>query len=232
MLLVYSTALADWINSRRGSFTHLQRCSRRILQPQPPGSIHVGGVLPICRDAVGVFYSPANWINSRRGSFTFLQRCCWCILQPQPPWSIHVGGVLPFCRDAVGVFYSPNRLDQFTSGEFYPSAEMQSAYFTAPANWINSRRGSFTLLQRCSRRILQPQPPGSIHVGGVLPFCRDQSVYSTTPADWLNSRRGSFTPLKRCNRCILQTKPTVLVNWHRVNFAFKRLGNSVHCITL
>ena len=46
----------------------------------------VGGVLPFCRDAVSVFYSPC-WLDHRT----------------------LVGGVLPFCRDAVGVFYSPSR---------------------------------------------------------------------------------------------------------------------------
>ena len=51
----------------------------------------VGGVLPFCRDAVGVFYS-----LSRLGYRTL------------------VGGVLPFCRDAVGVFYSLSRLGHKT----------------------------------------------------------------------------------------------------------------------
>ena len=43
-----------------------------------------------------------------------------------------VGRVLVFCRDAVGVFYSPSRLGP---------------------HWV-----SFSLLQRCSRCIVQPQP--------------------------------------------------------------------------
>ena len=40
-----------------GGLTLLQRCSRCILQPQPARPL-VEGVLPFCRDAVGVFYSP------------------------------------------------------------------------------------------------------------------------------------------------------------------------------
>ena len=46
-----------------------------------------GGVLPLCRDAVGVFYSP-----SRLG------------------YRIFVGVFLPFCWDAASVFCTPSRL--------------------------------------------------------------------------------------------------------------------------
>ena len=49
-----------------------------------------------------------------------------------------MGRVLPLGRDAVGVFYSPSWQDYRTlvaSGEAYPSAEMQSVYSTAPADW-------------------------------------------------------------------------------------------------
>ena len=46
-----------------------------------------GGVLPLCGDVVGIFYSP-SWL----GHTTL------------------VGEVLPFCRDAVGLFYRPCRL--------------------------------------------------------------------------------------------------------------------------
>ena len=49
----------------------------------------VEGVLPLCRDAVGVFYS-----SSQLGYRTL------------------VGGILPLYRDAVGVFYSPSWLGQ------------------------------------------------------------------------------------------------------------------------
>ena len=54
MQSVYSTAPADWATRWR-SLTFLQRCSRCILQLQPTGQL-VGGVLPFCRDAVGVYY--------------------------------------------------------------------------------------------------------------------------------------------------------------------------------
>ena len=150
---VYSTASANWA-TRWGHLIPLLRCSWCILQPQPTGPL-VGSVLPICWDAVGVFYSPsqlghllgasypfaemqfvystasANWAT-RWGSLTPLQRCSQYILQPQLTRPL-VGGVLPLCWDAVGVFYSPSQLGH-SLGESYPFAEMQSVYSTAPAN--------------------------------------------------------------------------------------------------
>ena len=138
----------------------------------------VGRVLPFCRDAVGVFCSPSR-LSSRWAGLTLLQRCSRCILQPQPTelslggsypsaemqsvysaapadWAL-VGRVLPFCRDAVGVFRSPSRL--------------------------SSRWAGLTLLQRCSRCILQPQPT-ELSLGGSYPSAEMQSVYSAAPADW------------------------------------------------
>ena len=130
MQSVYSTAPTNWADSWVGC-TPLQRCSQCILQPQPTGLI-LGWVVPPCRDAVSVFYSPnqlgwflgglyppaemqsvystapTNWADSWVGC-TPLQRCSQCILQPQPTGLI-LGWVVPHCRDAVSVFYSPNQL--------------------------------------------------------------------------------------------------------------------------
>ena len=200
MKLVYSTASANWA-TRWGSFIPLQRCSWCILQPQPTGPL-VGGVLSLCRDAVGVFYSlsqlghslgefypfaemqlvystaSANWAT-HWGHLIPLLRCSWCILQPQPTGTL-VGGVLPLCWDAVGVFYSLSQLGHSL--------------------------GNLTPLQRCSQYILQPQLTRPL-VGGVLSLCWDavgvfyslsqlghslgksypfaemQSLYSTAPAN-------------------------------------------------
>ena len=84
--------------------------SSRVTETSPFSVIsrtHVGEVLPLCRDAVGVFYSPSRLghslgeaypsaetqsVNSkaqaywttRWGSLTSPQRCSRCILQPQP----------------------------------------------------------------------------------------------------------------------------------------------------
>ena len=100
----------------------------------------VGEVIPLCRDAVGVFYSSSRLghPDTRWGSHTPLQKCSRCILQLQqtgpPGHSLEksypsaemqlvystapadratrtlVGEVIPLCRDAVGVFYSSSRL--------------------------------------------------------------------------------------------------------------------------
>ena len=53
---VYSITPDNWV-TRWQSLTSLQRCSRRILQPQPTGRLFER-VSPLCRDAVGVFCSP------------------------------------------------------------------------------------------------------------------------------------------------------------------------------
>ena len=111
------------------SLTPLQRCSWCILQFQPTGpSLEesypfakmqlmystvpadrtlVGRVLPLCRDAVDVFYSPSRQ-DPRWRSLTPLQRCSWCILQSQP-----TGPSLE---------------------ESYPFAKMQLMYSTVPAD--------------------------------------------------------------------------------------------------
>ena len=56
MQSVYSTSPMDWA-SRLRIFTSLQRCSRCILHPQWTGPV-VWLFLPLCRNAVGVFYIP------------------------------------------------------------------------------------------------------------------------------------------------------------------------------
>ena len=148
---------------------------------------HVGGVLPLCKDAVGVFYSPSR-LDPRWGILTPLQRCSRCILQPKPTgptlgesypsakmqsvystaqadWT-HVGEFLLLCRDAVDVFYSPSRLDP--------------------------RWGSLTPLQRCSRCILQPKPTGPT-LGNSYSSAEMQSMYFTAQADWTHV--GGVLPL-------------------------------------
>ena len=140
----YIPSLLGHQNTRWESFTPLQRCSLCVLHPQligPPGRslgefypsaemqsvcstspadwatrTLVGRVLPLCRDAVCVFYIP-SWLgyqDARWESFTPLQRCSLCVLHPQPI-----------------------RPPGHSLGEFYPSAEMQSAYSTTPSDWAN-----------------------------------------------------------------------------------------------
>ena len=108
---VYSTALADWATrpSLGESYPSAETQSVYSIAPADWATRHPWGVLPFCREAVDVFYSPRGLSHKTL-----------------------VGGVLPFCREAVGVFYSPGRLSHKSPvGESYPFAEMQSVYFIA-----------------------------------------------------------------------------------------------------
>ena len=80
----------------------------------------VGRVLPLFRDAVGVFYSP-SWLD-------------WdCLVS-------YTGHSLRECYLSAKVLsvYSESPADWATEhslGERYPSAEIQSVYSTAPVDW-------------------------------------------------------------------------------------------------
>ena len=129
--------------------------------------------------------------GTRWGSLTSQQRCSRCIIQPQPT------GLL-----------------RHSLGETYPSAEMQSVYYTAPADWAtetliggdlplsrgavgvlyspsrlgywDTHWGRLTPQQRCSWCIIQPQPTGLLRhsLGETYPSAEVQLVYYTAPADW------------------------------------------------
>ena len=58
---------------------------------------------------------------------------------------IEFGGVLPLCRGAVSVFYNPSRQGASLGGS-YPSAEKQSVYSTASADWAIHRVNVKTVL--------------------------------------------------------------------------------------
>ena len=100
MQSVYSTTLADWA-SLEESYPSEEIQSVYSITPADWASLgevlllcsvavsifyctrsHVGGVLPLCRDSVYVFYSLSRLVHS-------------------------LGEVLPLSRDVVGVFYSP-----------------------------------------------------------------------------------------------------------------------------
>ena len=68
---VNSTASVDWA-TRWGSLTRRQRCSRCILQPQPTGTL-TGGVLLICKGAVGVIYSLSRLGHSLGKSYSLAE---------------------------------------------------------------------------------------------------------------------------------------------------------------
>ena len=76
----YSTAPADWATLWE-SLTPLKRCSRRILQPQPIGPL-IERVLRLCRDAVGVFYSPSRLGHLLGESYAFVEmQSVYCTTQ-------------------------------------------------------------------------------------------------------------------------------------------------------
>ena len=197
----------------------------------------IGEVLPLCKDAVGVFYSPADWATGHL-----------------------LGGSYP---SAIGVFYSLNWLDHRSlfRGGSYPSAEMQSVYFTASIDLTtgHSLGQGVTPLQRCNRCILQPQLtwPQGTRWGSVSPLCRDaigvfsspnrldhralvgagshtsaeiKSVYSIAPADRAtgNSLKEGFTLLQRCNQCILHPQPNGLTNIWIIHTTTKKKSEISH----
>ena len=106
-------------------------------------------VLPLCRDVFGVFYSP-----SRLGRRTL------------------VGDVLPPCWDAVGVFYSPRQLGhRILVVGVLPSAEMQSVYSSATANWDTEQS-----------------------LGKSYPSAKMQLVYSAAPPDGARYKWSILNP--------------------------------------
>ena len=121
-----------------------------------------------------------------------------------------MGMVLFLCRDAVGVFNSPSQLNSHWWGWSYSSAEMQSVYSTAPANWTLIGGDGLIPLQRCSRCIQQPQPIELSLVGMVLFLCRDAVGVFNIPSQLDSHWWGWFIPLQRCSRSIQQPQPIEL----------------------
>ena len=199
-----------------GVLVPLQRCSRCILQPQTTGLTLVGGgsclsaeiqsvystvpanktwhlwwwwgVLALCRDTVGVFYSPSRrGLTLVVGGLASLQRYSRCILQSKPtrPDTCGGRGVLPLCRGTVSVFYSPRR------------------------RGLTRVVGGLASLQRCSRCILQPQPTGPHTRGdGFVPLQRYSRCILQPQTTGPDRRDGGLVPLQRCSRCILQPQTT------------------------
>ena len=123
------------------------RCSRCILQPQPTRPL-VGGVLPLCKDAVCVFYSLsrlgqsleesypyarmqsvystalADWA-SRWRSFNPLKRCSRCILligpvvNWLPSWEIDTV-IRVIIDEAVCITHSTNTLGNVMNPSILP----------------------------------------------------------------------------------------------------------------
>ena len=168
-------------------------------------STFVGEVLPFCRKAVSVFYSPSR-LGWERKDFTPLLRCSrYTLLQPLPtgPQETRWWGSHHSCRDAVGVFI------------------------------YNTLWESLSRLQRCSRcLLLQHQATGPLVGSGLTtlsemqsessstatadwttlgesyPSAKTQSVSSSTTLAFWATLWGSLSRLQRCSRCLLQHQAT------------------------
>ena len=145
--LVYSSGSAEWATQTHvwGGLTPLQICSRCILQPKPTGppgySLRWG--LPPCRPAVDVFYSLSrlDYQDTRWGGVYSSAEMQSVYSTAPADWAtiILVGG-LPLCRSSVGVFFRLGRLGHPDRrlGRSYPSADLQSVYSTAEADWAKA----------------------------------------------------------------------------------------------
>ena len=121
---VYSTASANWA-IRWMTLTPLQRYSRFIQQPQLTGPF-VEGLLPLCRDTVGLFNS-LSWLgHSLKDSYPSAE---------------------------IQSVYSTVSWLGHSLKDSYPS-EIQSVYSTDSADWAIRWR-TLTPLQRYSR-FIQP----------------------------------------------------------------------------
>ena len=163
----------DW-TSRLRIFTSLQRCSRCILHPQWTGPV-VWGFLPLCRNAVGVFYI-SNGLGQSFEDF--------------------------YLSAEMQSVYSTSPMDWASRFRIFSfSAEMQSVYSTSPMDWA-SRLRIFTSRQKCSRCILHPPMDWAsrLWIFTSLQRCSRCILHPqwTGPVVW-----GFLPLLQRCSRCIL-----------------------------
>ena len=198
----------------------LRKLHHQIVQCQNQ-DFHWGALLS-CRDAFIVFCCLSqlgqDLLESRhqivlcqnqdthQGSLTLLQKCSHCILLPQPTGPRFTG---------------VSTLDCFVSkpghslGEPYSSAEMQSLYSAALADWAKIYWSLDIRLFCVKTRTL---------IRGALLFCRNAVIVfcclSQLGQDLLESRhqivlcqnqdthQGSLTLLQKCSHCILLPQPT------------------------
>ena len=241
MQSVYSTAPADWATGHSfvGGGLTPSAAVQSVYFTAPAdwttghSLVVVVVVLPSAEMQSEYSTAPADWATGHSFvgvGLTPLQRYSQYILQLQPigPQDTRCcwwwWGGLPLSRDAVSIFYSPSRLGNRTlicwSGS-YPSAAIQSVYFTAPVDWTTGHSLVVVVVvvgsspqQRCSQYILQPQPIGQqdTHLlEWVLPLCSDtvSIFYSSSRLDHRTLVVvvvvvvGS-SPQQRCSQNILQ----------------------------
>ena len=175
----------------------------------------VGGILPLYRDAVSVFYSsswlglrtlvagiylsaemrlvystaPAHWATEHSlGESILLQRCSWCILQLQltGPQNTRWGNLTPLKRCSWCILQLQLTGPQNTRWGILPLCRDAVGVF-----YSSSRLGHRTL------------------VGGIYPSAEFQLRYSAAPAGWATEHSLlESTLLKRCSWCILQLQLT------------------------
>ena len=169
------------------------------------------GVLPLCRKAVGVFYSPSRLSQTHAGqsseSLTPLQKSSWCILQTASRLSqthtdtadrTHtgqsLGSLTPLQKSSRCIVQSqltgPDTCRTFV-GESYPFAEKQLVYSTSPADWT---------------RYMQDTR------WGILPLCRKAVGVFYSPSRLSQTHTGhslgGLNSLQKSSRCVLQPQLT------------------------
>ena len=145
---VYSTVKPNGpqdTHGGEGGLTPLQRCNQCILQLQPnelQATLWWGGVLLLCRDAVGLFYNQAEWATSHRplfgvGSYSFAEMQSVYSTEPAEWTTDHsLWGGLTHLQRCSQCILQPSRMGHRTLvvGSSYSFAEIQSVYSTAPAD--------------------------------------------------------------------------------------------------
>ena len=139
---VYFTSPANWVTGHSlEGHTSLQRSSQCILHPQLTDwtTRTLGAVLPLCREAIGVFYSPTDWaIEHMFGAgLTLLQTSSRCIQQHQS-----------------------TRTPGHSLGASYPSTEKQLVYITSPADWVTGHSRGDSYLSAEKQLVYSTTPVG------------------------------------------------------------------------
>ena len=123
----------------------------------------MGGFLPLCKDAVGVFYRPADCATGYSWWGSYPSAEMESVYTSEPAyWATGLlcvcGGVLSLYRDAVGVYYRPSLLGYKTLvcvcvwgvlplcrdavGVFYRPSLLghwtQTVYSTDPVDWAGN----------------------------------------------------------------------------------------------
>ena len=151
-----------------GCITALLGCYRCIKQHQPTGLSYPE------------LFLEESLLSAEMHSLYFTALADWAVIS-----RTLAGGVLPLCRDAITVLYRTSKLgchiqDARWGEASYLSAEIQSLYSTALANWGFIYRtlaeGVLPLRRDAVNVLYSPSQLGCHNQDtrwGVLPLCRD-----------------------------------------------------------